>query len=169
MADSNTIIESAIILVGERKYVVDADLYTIFSDNQWYTNNRGYAVCRAGLMHRLVMGAVSGQIVDHISGDIRDNRRVNLRICTHAENMRNRRSVSGSSLYKGVKIELRPSGSSRIRATITHNRKTIHLGTFKTEEDAARAYDAMAIRLQGSFACTNEDLGLIPRSCTAAA
>jgi hypothetical protein len=41
------------------------------------------------------------------------------------------------------------------RATITFNRKQIHLGAFDDESEAARAYDRKALELFGAFAKTN--------------
>ena len=41
-------------------------------------------------------------------------------------------------------------------AQIRHNKETIHLGSYYTEEDAAKAYDEAARRLFGAFACTNQ-------------
>lgn len=65
---------------------------------KWHLKSSGYA-CRtithnnkkkALLMHRDIMGAETGQELDHINRERLDNRKENLRFCTHAENMRNR-------------------------------------------------------------------------------
>lgn len=55
-----------------------------------------------------------------------------------------------SSQYKGVYKK-----RSRWAARIAVNGETTWLGTFKTEEEAARAYDAAAKRLHGEFARLN--------------
>ena len=41
------------------------------------------------LLHRQLMNPPKGMVVDHINGDGLDNRRVNLRVVTHGENIKN--------------------------------------------------------------------------------
>lgn len=99
-------------------------------------------------LHRLVMGAKPGEVVDHINHNLLDNRSSNLRICTTSENMRNikKDKLKGVSFYKR---------DSRWSAYITFNYKKIHLGYFETAEQAAKRYDEKAKELYGEFACLN--------------
>ena len=55
-------------------------------------------------MHRLILGLTDPAVhTDHINGDGLDNHRANLRVCSHAENMRNsRKRVNNKSGFKGV-------------------------------------------------------------------
>lgn len=101
-------------------------------------------------MHRLILKAPVGIFVDHINGDSLDNRRQNLRFCTHAQNMRNRKPCAGKDLPKGVN-----QVNGRYRAQIAVDGKQFHVGYFATPEAAGRAYDAAALRLHGEFARTN--------------
>lgn len=116
-----------------------------------HTRSKGARACI--LMHRVVMGCPTGLCVDHINRDGLDNRRDNLRVCTHAENMRNRKagrlSVSG---IKGVSFDPRRSASNPFRACIEHDGRRYSLGVFPTASAAHAAYVAAANKLHGEFA-----------------
>lgn len=103
-------------------------------------------------LHRMVMNAPYGVQVDHINGDTLDNRRCNLRLCSHAENQHNKNSQAGTSKYKGVYLYKR---DKKWRAMIAKNKKNIHLGYFNDEIQAAHAYDEAARQLFGEFARLN--------------
>jgi hypothetical protein len=104
-------------------------------------------------LHRLLIGAFEGEVVDHINGDTLDNRLRNLRVCTNAENIRNSRRRAGSgSQFKGV---TRIKGTDRWRAQIMVNGCKMYLGSFRDEESAARRYDEKAKELHGEFARCN--------------
>lgn len=96
---------------------------------------------RTVAMHRLLMSAKTGQCVDHINGDSLDNRKSNLRFVTHRQNMQNRRKGLATSQYKGVCWH---QGKCRWVAQIQVNGQKKHLGWFKDEAAAAKAYDAAA-------------------------
>jgi hypothetical protein len=104
---------------------------------------------RMRYLHHEIFPPKPGLVVDHINGDMWDNRRCNLRYCTAAENVRNRRCKTGRK-YKGVY----PS-KKRFRSTIMFEGRVHDLGAFATDADAARAYDAAALRLHGEFARLN--------------
>lgn len=96
-------------------------------------------------LHRFITGAPRGMDVDHINHDRLDNRSVNLRVCTHAQNMMNNEGLKGT--MRGVrKIK------NRWAARITSNRVDIHLGCFGTPGEAVAARRAAEIRIRGSFA-----------------
>lgn len=112
---------------------------------------------RVVLLHRLVMKAPKGMVVDHINHDTLDNRKKNLRVCTHAENMKNKKiSVRQKSGFKGVFIH--PETSRRrmhYEAKIKVNGKVKYLGFFKDKLEAARAYNKAASMYHGEFALLN--------------
>jgi len=104
-------------------------------------------------MHRVIMGLQKGdkRQIDHINHNDLDNRRVNLRICTSQQNQWNyTKAVNKSSKYKGVCRQ-----NNGWVAYIAKNKQKRHLGYFKTEALAARAYNHAAIKLFGAFAKLN--------------
>ena len=90
--------------------------------------------------------------VDHINGIRFDNKITNLREASSFQNQCNAKSRGGTSVYKGVFFR---KDRGNWRAHIQIDKKIKHLGTFKTEEDAARAYDKAAKELFGEFAKLN--------------
>ena len=112
-------------------------------------------------LHRIIMDATKRtEIVDHINGNIYDNRRENLRIGNKSDNGSNLRHlpIHNTSGFKGVHYD---KVNHKWRARIQVNGKHIHLGRFKDKIEAAKAYDEAAIKYFGEFACTNKDLGLL--------
>lgn len=89
-------------------------------------------------------------LVDHLNLDGLDNRKQNLRVVTASHNAQNRRRIKGTSIYKGVF----PDGR-KWRAAVTQNYRKHALGTFDTDIEAARAYDAKVLELFGPLAFLN--------------
>ena len=105
----------AIITDNKRKILIDDD--SIMDRWKWGTTPGGYAkrtTTRNGkkcsvLIHREIMNPPKDMVVDHINGDITDNRKKNLRVVTRSQNQENRHkksvgktsSVIGLSFYKG--------------------------------------------------------------------
>ena len=100
-------------------------------------------------LHRLIMNNPIGKCVDHINGNTLDNRQNNLRVCKHAENIRNQKKrIDNTSGYKGVYWHKR---LSKWRVQIRHNNKRIHLGYFETAIDAHEAYCDAVQKYHGEF------------------
>ena len=134
----------------------ECDLALVLA-HKWYIDKYGYAFTslsrKAGTkrnigMHRMIMNAPPGVEVDHVNREGLDNRRANLRLCTHMENMRNRRvrynnrcGLKGVTPYKG-----------RFLAQIGCDGKNHKLGVFYTPEAAHEAYRRAAISMHGEFA-----------------
>ena len=101
------------------------------------------------------MGSPKGKDIDHIDGNGLNNQRKNLRACTRAENVRNRKKPKlNKEKYMGIRT-YNGKRKTSYRAIIGHNRKVYHLGMFASPEDAARAYDKKAVELFGKFARVN--------------
>jgi hypothetical protein len=141
--------------------VDDAD-FEVLSRHTWTPQHHGrtvYAVesfgCCGGAgrrMHRMIADAPAGVQVDHRDGDGLNNTRANLRLASGRENQGNRRKQQSTSRFKGV---TRRKPTHAWRAAIRDNGVLVALGTFASEEDAARAYDAAARRIFGGFAALN--------------
>lgn len=157
MADKN-IIE----LTRGKIAIVDNDDYIYLSSKSWYADVAGYALRtekingkkQAVWMHRLIMDCPKNKFIDHVNGDRLDNRKVNLRVCEHRQNLANTKirkdNVTG---FKGVSVTKR---STSFEAKIQHQGKNIYIGRFKDKLDAAKAYNQKAQELFGVFANLNE-------------
>lgn len=139
------------VLIDGVEVRVDAADVWVFGETNWVVNRAGRIRQTGGKkleLQRFLMGDPDGMHVDHIDGDPTNNVRSNLRLCTHAENMRNRKIHSNNrSGYKGVYF-----GGTLWRAQIRANGKTYRLGYHKTPEDAYAAYQKAAAELHGEFA-----------------
>ncbi|WP_185722941.1 MULTISPECIES: AP2 domain-containing protein [unclassified Burkholderia] len=144
--------------------LVDDGDFEALSKYTWSLSPKGYARRRwvdrrSGkkmhiFMHRQILGLVNGDgsATDHIDGDRLNNQRANIRICTLAENNRNRRiNRSSGTGFKGV-CRRACATHDRFVARIKFNYKSIYLGTFDTAEEAHQSYCAAAKRLYGEFA-----------------
>jgi hypothetical protein len=154
--------QGAISLVSDE----DADLAAY----SWYVQRLKYALRLShkddrGIwvrqyLHRAVMEKVIGRAlqryesVDHIDRNGLNNTRENLRIVNQSQNCANRSlGINSKSGYKGV------SWNAQLQkwcAYISFHRKKMHLGYFTSKHDAARAYNAKAIELQGIYANVND-------------
>ena len=139
--------------------LIDATDVPLVRGRSWFASGKLpkiYAATRGDnqmplTLHRFLVNPPNGMVVDHINGDGMDNRRCNLRLATPQQNMANARRKVGDSGYIGVQ----KMKAGRFFASVQ-----IHLGSFDTAEEAARAYDAKATELFGEFAMTNAKRGL---------
>lgn len=149
-------------LTKGRFALVDDDDYEFLSTYKWHCSGR-YAgrlnpdknkpgEPTAILMHRVVTDAPKGLCVDHINRNSLDNRKCNLRIVTHQENMLNYGSKKGASKYKGVS----KTKEGHWVASFMYKGEGIYLGTYDNEEDAAKAYNIKASELGGEFVFLND-------------
>lgn len=146
---------------GQKIVFVDDKDYDYLSQFNWSLlkdENTFYASRRCGKkrlkMHREILGISDSDIkIDHRDLNGLNNQRGNLRIATNSQNNRNRRPYkNSSSKYLGVTWR---KDSTAWEASIKSDGKNKYLGHFKTEEDAALAYNKAAKEVHGEFANLN--------------
>ncbi len=159
---------------GTHSILVDIEDLELVSKYRWYLNRQiskssgdvsFYAVTnirterggnqRSLKMHRLILGLDFGDSrwADHKNHDTLDNRRKNLRPCSPSENAGNRNKMGGtSSKYKGVSFNLK---NKNFVSQIVVDGKSVHLGHFKTQKEAAIQYDKAAFSAHREFASLN--------------
>jgi hypothetical protein len=151
--------------------IVDDEDYIDLNKYKWFavrgTKNNSFYAARSYMgkhqyLHRYLM-VVNNRLlqVDHIDKNGLNNQRCNLRVCTHSENMKNRAKKKNSgSKYLGVYFQKATKDNKRITdkyiVRIQYNGKNRYIGTFKTEIDAAKAYNKVAAEAHGQFANLNQ-------------
>jgi hypothetical protein len=122
-------------------FLIDKDDYNKVSKYTWYLDGKGHLrtnIGKEGLaLHRYIMDAKDGQILDHINRIKIDNQKENLRFVTKRENNINRDIQSNNT--SGVVGVYYNKTFNKWHARVTVNRKNIHLGYFKLLEDAKEA------------------------------
>lgn len=147
-------------------FIVDADMIEKIKSVSFYFASKGgngsqrYVMDNCGRpLHDHLFEHRAGYEIDHINLDTLDNRRCNIRYCTHQQNQMNQplqrnntSGVSGVSYYPP---------RHKFRARIKVNQKEIHLGYFDTFEDAVKARNIGMLCMFGQYGRFNE-VGEIP-------
>ncbi len=147
--------------------VVDAADFERINKHRWYASPSGGGRMYARrntkkgtiLMHREIMHAPKGKVVDHHDRNGLNNRPDNLRICTAAQNEYNKPPRGKRSRFKGVY----PDGD-KWYSMIKHKGVTHYCGRFDDEVEAAKARDRKARELEGEYAYLNFPDEFPPRS-----
>jgi len=143
---------------GKHAYV-DAEDYdrlmkhkwtAFYTCGKWYAGRNDHGKCI--LMHREIMKAPKGKVVDHIDGNGLNNCKSNLRVCTYGQNNVHRRPRGESSPFKCV---YRDQKRNLWRSTPAYRGRSVYNGRYESEIDTARASDYMNVRLNGEFAYLN--------------
>jgi hypothetical protein len=137
---------------------VDAADFKWLNKHKWCVCRRhgsAYAVRRTKdgrtvYMHRAIMRAPKGSVVDHIDHNTLNNRRCNLRVCTQAQNCANSGPRGALSGFVGVWHK-----TDRWVAGITCRGHYYYLGTYDDPVEAAKARDRKAYELLGPYAYLN--------------
>lgn len=145
-------------LTKNKVALVDEEDYSLVIHYNWYYH-QGYARTNITInktiiriyMHRLILNVPKGLFTDHINKNTLDNRKKNLRIVTMTQNNWNL-NRKGLSKYRGVSWD---KNRNKWIAKISINNKTLNLGRYKTEQEAAYAYNKIAKKIRGKFAILN--------------
>lgn len=141
---------------GQGKYtLISPQDSKIIKQHNWWLHKYGYATTRIEgksiPLHKLLIR--TEKYIDHKNLDRLDNRRENLRVCTFEQNLGNSKPRHGKK-YKGVYFE--NTGKPKCwHVKVTHNKKQISFGRYKTELEAAKIYDKNIKKLRGEFAWLN--------------
>lgn len=139
-------------LTQGRETLVDADDALAFANCnlRWVPRGgaHGYAGFPGGCikLHRVIMNAPNGMVVDHINGNTLDNRKANLRVCTQRENLQNMQKHRSGKLVGGTFCKRQKKWLSNIRI----NGKLKYLGYYPTELEAHEAYMRALKELAGN-------------------
>ncbi len=151
---------------ASHSFLIDAEDWPTISGFKWSVSSDGgdrmYVSTRIEgrkiYLHRVLLKAPPGKRVDHCSGDPLDNRKANLRLASHQQNMFNRRKAHTyrgkptASTFKGVTWE---RSRGRYKARIKKNGIYHYLGQFYDPRKAALAYDHAALEMFGEYAQPN--------------
>lgn len=147
---------------GEKYCFIDGEDFDKVKDYTWglkeSSKNNLYVVTYKNKkiirLHRLLTNCPDGLFVDHKDFNTLNNCKSNLRICTHAENGRNNKikNIKKTSKYKGVCWKEK---QNKYSAQIMYKDKSIHLGYFTDEKEAAFAYNTAAQKYFKEYSCLN--------------
>lgn len=149
-----------LLLAGNENYVsiIDDEDSWVFQYNWWAWEFKGCVYAGTTIQKRkvklqnLLLPSKPGFLVDHKNRNTLDNRRENLRYATKSQNNANSfrpRTLSG---FRGVYPQPQ---SKNWYAAITYAGKRLYIGTYSSKEEAARAYDEIAVEKFGEFATQN--------------
>lgn len=140
------------------KCIIDTEDIDRCQEHQWSMNGQGYVSSkidgRYTDLHRFLLGITEHEVnVDHINRTKLDNRKCNFRLCVKSQNVLNvglrKDNASG---YKGVYFH---KEWRKWESHIDINNKRVHIGSFKTAEEAALAYNEASKRYHGEFGYIN--------------
>lgn len=139
--------------------VIDPRDYELANKYKWYLSSSRYAISRVSkseqiFLHRLIVNTSPELSVDHIDGNTLNNRRENLRPCTHQENLKNTKvRTDNTSGYKGVSYNRR---RNRWYSRIFVNGTEKFLGSFLSKQEAIEVRRAAEEKYFGEFRRKNK-------------
>lgn len=141
-----------------RFFLIDKEDYPIVSQYKWCLDHDNYIVNKEIKLHNFVYDKEisNGYIIDHINGNPFDNRKSNLRLCTHSQNSCNQRlNIKNTSGHKGVWFDKK---HNKWCASIKVNNKNIWLGRYDEFKDAVKVRENAEQEYHGVYS-TKESRG----------
>ncbi len=147
---------------SERYAVIDAADWELVSHYKWRLMDNGtsqYAGTGSctRLMHRIILGAKKGQLVDHKDGDGLNNQRHNIRIATSLGNALNRKIPNRNNRTGLIGVRLDPRYPGRWAVRVCDQGRLVHVGTFGSAEEAAAVRREAELLLYGEYAHKRPD------------
>lgn len=133
--------EYIIMLCSNKEVLIDKEDYEKIKNKRWYSSNNYCSDNKGLFLHRFIMKAKKGQIVDHINGNKLDNRKSNLRFVTKSQNAQNRKC-------KGITYD---KTRKKWSVYIVANKKRYYIGRYETECEALEARKQAEIKYQGEY------------------
>ena len=145
------------------EFIIDSEDFTLVNKYCWHQHQDGYlCTCYESyidggkhhnkyiLMHKLILNDWENKTeIDHINGKPYDNRKENLRIVGHMQNMKNSKMFSSNtSGHKGVHYATK---ERKWKAYIQADNQKMHLGTFQTYEEAVIAREKAELKYFGEY------------------
>ncbi len=132
---------------------------TIFNDHsRVQIPIAGGGMLKTFSVHRVIYAMLEitipdGKIIDHINGNAWDNRKVNLRIASHRQNMHNNKGWGDRRKHKLPKgVYIQPNRKTNpFYSMLKVNGKYERIGGFPTIEAAREAYCKRAVEVHGPF------------------
>mgnify|MGYP003304836051 CR=1 FL=1 len=143
------------------EFYFDIDDYEQIKEYCWFIDDRGYVLANTFgekkqkmiQMHRLLMNFPEGRDIDHINHNTKDNRRINLRVCSHSDNQKNiKLSSKNTSGVTGVSWDkYRNSWKVQMQA----NNEPVKIGRFTNFDDAVKARKEAEEKYFGEYSYDN--------------
>lgn len=148
---------ATVLIKGVEVLIDDEDMHLIHQHKWRLQRSRSFTYVVTGvgvLLHRLITKAEPGQLVDHANHNTLDNRRSNLRLCTHSQNLVNRQKYCGTSTpHMGVWYDSGDRCKKRWVAYVQKNGERTKK-RFATEQEAVTWRLEENKRLHGEFCPT---------------
>ncbi len=141
--------------------IVDAKVLQRVIKYRWCMDSTGYAIGRVNRklvrLHRYLLNNPKNTI-DHINRNKLDNRKINLRLCTSAQNSQNQSGRQKTSEYKGVSYSKERKWQKPrwvVFAKFPKSTKRFW-GSYPSELEAAKAYNDVATLYGDEFTYLNK-------------